>query len=82
MLAALYFSWPVRYALIGFLAFAGFEAWNYHQRKIGAERATATIEKKTNEDARKADEVRDDTAAGKLTSRVRNPFERNSGKQP
>ncbi len=82
MFWTLFYSWPLRYALAGLTLFGGIEAWNYHQRKIGAERATAAIEKKSNEDARKADEVRDDTASGKLTSRVRNPFERSAGKQP
>lgn len=79
---ALWLSKPLRWALAGLALMAAYEAFKFQQQKIGAERATAAIEKKSNEDARKADEVRDDTASGKLTSRVRNPFERSAGKQP
>lgn len=79
---ALWLSKPLRYALVGLAMMAAYEGWKVHQQKLGAERVAAAIEKKTNEDARKADEVRDDTAAGKLTSRVRNPFERAASKQP
>ena len=82
MIMALWLSKPLRYAVIGLCCMLAYEGWKIRQRQIGAERLAAAIEKKTNEDARKADEVRDDTAAGKLTSRVRNPFERDARKQP
>lgn len=68
--------------LVVVIALLGIKGWQMYERKIGAERYAAEQERKTNDDARKADEVRDDTASGKLTSRVRNPFERPPGKQP
>lgn len=42
---ALWLSKPLRYAVTGLAMMGLYEGWKFHQRKIGAERATATIEK-------------------------------------
>lgn len=47
ILTALGLSKPLRWALTGLALMAGYETWKYHQRSIGAERATAKIEKAT-----------------------------------
>lgn len=82
MFAALLYSWPLRYALIGLALFSGIEAWNYHQRKIGAEREAAKIEKKANADTKQADEVRDAVAVAKPFSGLRDPNRRDAGNKP
>lgn len=74
ILAALAGSRAVLYAL-GLLTLAGaYEGWKYHQRSIGAAKITAAIEKKGDDNAKLADAVRNDVAAGKRG--VRGKYER------
>lgn len=79
---ALWLSKPLRWALTGLALMAAYEAFKFQQQKIGAERATAAIEKKSNDDARKADEVRDAVASSKPFSGLRDPNRRDAGNKP
>lgn len=45
MIWALWLSKPLRYAVIGLMAMAGYEAWKIHQRNIGARVAIEKVEK-------------------------------------
>lgn len=60
MIWALWLSKPLRYAMIGLIAMASYEAWKFHQRNIGARVAVEKIEKKADANAKQADEVRSD----------------------
>ncbi len=77
---ALWLSKPLRWAVAGLALMAAYEGFKFHQQKIGAERATAAIEKKSNDDARKADEVRDAVASSKPFSGLRDPNRRDRDK--
>lgn len=79
MIWALWLSKPLRYAVIGLMAMAGYEAWKIHQRNIGARVVVEKIEKKADANAKQADEVRDAVAAAKPTDRVRAKYERSAG---
>lgn len=78
ILEALKLSAPLRWALIAVVGWGGFELWKINQRNIGARVVQEKIEKKADADDKLAKEVDADTAAGRVTSRVRNPFERSS----
>jgi hypothetical protein len=73
---ALWLSKPLRYALVGLAMMVSYEAWKFHQRKMGAERYAAEQERKANEDNRKADEVRDAVAVAKPSGGLRDPAKR------
>ena len=69
-----------RGSLVLQIATAAAVAWgvwaanNVHQRNVGASRLAAKIEKKADDNAKAADAVRDDVAAGKRG--LRNPYQR------
>jgi len=64
------------------IALFGFKAWQMHERKLGAERFAAKQERKANEDAKQADEVRDAVASSKPFSGLRDPNRRDAGNKP
>ena len=73
-IAALTGSRWVLYAAALFAAACSYEGWKYHQRSIGASKLEAKIEQKADANAKIADEVRTDVAAGKRG--VRGRYER------
>lgn len=58
-------SKPLQYALAALVALGSYQTWKYHQRSIGAERVTEKIEAKAETNAKQAETVREDVAAGK-----------------
>ena len=67
-------SLPLQFVAIGLMAWAALGANNFYQRQVGASRLATKIEKKADDNAKTADAVRDDVAAGKRG--VRNPYKR------
>ena len=67
-------SLPLQFVAIGLMAWAALGANNLYQRHVGASRLATKIEKKADDNAKTADAVRDDVAAGKRG--VRNPYKR------
>ena len=60
---------------VALLGIAGvYEGWKYHQRSIGASKLEAKIEKKADENVKKADAAGDAASSG--AGRVRNPYQR------
>ena len=66
---ALWASKPLRWALGALAGLGVYEGWKYHERGIGAQVVVEKIEKKADENAKVADAVRDDVAAGKRGKR-------------
>ena len=67
-------SWALQAAAVLAIAWGGLAANNLYQRQVGASRLATKIEKKADDNAKTADAVRDDVAAGKRG--VRNPYRR------
>lgn len=76
-LAALAGSRWALYAVALFVGTLSYEGWKYHQRSIGASKLTAKIEQKADANAKLAEDVRADVAAGKRG--VRGKYERPPG---
>ncbi len=74
MIWALLGSRSVRIVGACFIAVGAYAWWEARTEQKGAERVIVKIEKKANEDAKTADAVRDDVAAGKRG--LRNPYVR------
>lgn len=74
LIGALIGSTAVRYALAAVLALGGYQGWKYYQQHEGAKKVAAKIERKANDDAKKADDVRTAVASG--ARGVRGPYER------
>lgn len=58
------------------VALGVFKVWQIRERKVGARVALEKVERKANDDTRKADDVRSDVAAGKSSGRMRSAYER------
>jgi len=63
--AALAGSRWVFYALALVVGAGAYEGWKFHERSVGASKLEAKIEQKADANAKVADEVRTDVAAGK-----------------
>ncbi len=74
MIAALIGSRWVLYAVSLLVGAGAYEGWKYHERHLGAVKLEAQIEKKADADAKVADTIRADVAAGKRG--VRGRYER------
>lgn len=80
LLAALWASKPLRWAVALLAGFGAYQGWKHHQRGVGAAEVVVKIEQKANENVEAANVARDTAGAG--AGRVRNPYVRRDAGTP